>query len=66
MGDRYELVRRARGKETVVDTGSLPRMRARLRELRASTRGGRVSGRKHNRYTVLYEVRKSGVYSTAV
>ena len=28
MGDRYELVRRARGKETLVETGSLSRIRA--------------------------------------
>jgi hypothetical protein len=61
VGDRYELVRRARGKETLVETGSLSRLRARQRELRASTRGGRVSGRNQNRYTVACEIKLADV-----
>ena len=52
----YELVRTARGKETVVDEGSLPKLNNRLKQLRASTRKG-VSGRGGQKYAVSYKVR---------
>ena len=38
----YEVVRVARGRAEVVDAGPLPKMLAKLRELRQSTRRGAV------------------------
>ena len=53
---KYEIVRRARGEESVEASGDLPKMRRRLAQLRASTQSG-VSGRKGRKYPVSYELR---------
>ncbi len=58
MGETYEIVRTARGKSSIVDAGSLQKMNARLKHLRASTHGGRVSGRGGKKYSVTYELRQ--------
>jgi hypothetical protein len=55
---KYEIVREARGKKTVLDSGALPKMRDRLRQLRRSTRAG-VSGRGGKKYAVTYQLRET-------
>jgi hypothetical protein len=57
-GHTHEIVRTARGKSEVVESGPLPKMRDRLKQLRAATRGGRVSGRGGKKYSVSYELRE--------
>jgi len=54
---KYEIVRESRGKRTVLESGALPKMRDRLRQLRQSTRAG-VSGRGGKKYTVSYQLRE--------
>lgn len=50
-----KLIRRARGKETVVSEGSQSELRRRMVALRQSTRGG-VSGRGGKKYPVEYRI----------
>lgn len=54
---KYEIVRRARGKENVLTSGALPKMRDRLRQLRRSTQSG-VSAHGGKKYAVRYELRE--------
>ena len=54
---KYEIVRFARGKKTVLESGTLPKMRDRLRQLRRSTQAG-VSGRGRKKYSVAYQLRE--------
>ena len=54
---KYEIVREARGKKTVLESGALPKMRDRLRQLRRSTQAG-VSGRSGKKYAVTYQLRE--------
>lgn len=54
----YEIIRIARGKETVEAIGSLKKMRALRRQLRTSTMRG-ASGRMGRKYPVKYILRKS-------
>jgi hypothetical protein len=51
----YAIVRTARGKRSVVATGSLPKMNRRLKQLRASTTRG-VSGRGCAHYKARYDI----------
>jgi len=51
----HVIVRTARGKRKVVDTGSLPKMNSRLKQLRASTARG-VCGRGHKKYKATYKI----------
>jgi len=53
----YEIVRKARGKETIEDSGDLAKMNKRIKELRKSTRKG-VSGRGGKKYSVEYSLRE--------
>lgn len=53
MSRVFDLLRTARGKTTVVDSGPLRKMRLRLIELRKSSRSG-VSGRGGKKYPVEY------------
>jgi hypothetical protein len=53
-----KLVRIARGKETVLEEGSLSKLTNRLKQLRGSTRKG-VCGRGGKKYPVHYEIKKS-------
>lgn len=53
----YEIVRIARGEETVIESVARTKMQARLRELRQSTRRG-ASGRGGKKYAVAYRLRK--------
>jgi hypothetical protein len=53
---KYEIVRKAKGRESVVAEGSLPKMNSRIKELRQGTRGG-VTGRRHRGYSVSFELR---------
>ena len=53
----YVIVRTARGRKTIVDSGSLPKMRRRLKQLRTSTTRG-VCGQGHKRYRTVYEIEK--------
>lgn len=50
-----ELVRIARGKRTVIETGDRKKLNARLKQLRSSTTRG-VSGRAGKKYSVTYEI----------
>jgi hypothetical protein len=59
VSDRYEIIRIARGKTEVVESGPRSKMTSRLRQLRSSTRGGRVSGRMGRKYNVRYELREA-------
>ena len=52
-----KLVRIAKGKETTVMEGDRPKLNARLKQLRASTRAG-VSGRNGKKYQVRYEIKE--------
>jgi len=52
---KYSILRIARGKRRVVETGSRSKMNDRLKQLRTSTKG-KVSGRGPARYTVRYEL----------
>jgi hypothetical protein len=58
MGEKFEIVRTARGRSEIIDAGSRQKMNQRLRALRASTHGGRVSGRGGKKYSVTYELRQ--------
>jgi hypothetical protein len=51
----HQIIRLARGKETLIDEGSRPKMLDRLKQLRSSTRSG-VSGRTGNKYSVTYKI----------
>jgi hypothetical protein len=53
----YEIVRIARGRETVVESGPRTKLQARLRELRQSTQRG-VSGRGGKKYAATYRLRR--------
>lgn len=54
---KYEIVREARGTKAVLESGALPKMRDRLRQLRQSTQAG-VSGRGKKKYAVTYQLRE--------
>lgn len=58
MARCHEIIRQARGKTTVEDRGSLDKMNDRLKQLRSSTTGGKVSGRGHHKYRVVYSIRE--------
>jgi len=51
----FNLVRIARGKRTVVETGTHGELQNRLKQLRSGTRKG-VSGRGGKKYPVRYEI----------
>lgn len=53
---RYQVIKKAKGQETVEDTGDLRRMRRRLQELRSSTVGGKSSSRGSGPYKVEYRL----------
>lgn len=57
---KYQIKRTARGQESVVATGSQRQMRARLRQLRASTIRG-VSGRGGKKYRATYTLEPVGI-----
>ncbi len=50
-GELFDLV-------IIIDAGSRQKMNQRLRALRASTHGGRVSGRGGKKLSVTYEMRE--------
>ena len=50
-----QIIRIARGKETVVDEGSRSKINDRLKQLRKSTERGRVCGRG-KKYAVKYRL----------
>ena len=54
----HNLVRIARGKETVVKIGTYGELNNRLKQLRGGTRKG-VSGRGGKKYPVRYEIRST-------
>ena len=56
----YELTRMARGRTSVIDTGSRQKMNDRLRKLRGSTRNG-ASGRGGKKYSVEYAIKAKEV-----
>ncbi len=51
----FNLVRIARGKSTVIETGTYGELQNRLKQLRGGTRKG-VSGRGGKKYPVRYEI----------
>ena len=51
----HQIVRIARGKREVVETGSFGKLTNRLKQLREGTRKG-VSGRGGKKYPVRYEI----------
>ncbi len=51
------IIRIARGKESVVESGSRSKMNDRLKQLQKSTRGG-ASGQGGKKYSVKYELRE--------
>lgn len=58
MGKKYQLMRRARGRTTVEDSGDRSRMHDRLKQLRNSTRHG-VCGQGHKKYKAEYWVEEA-------
>jgi len=57
--EKYNLVKIARGKTEVIDTGNhLPKLNNRLKELKKSTKNG-VSARGGKRYRVEYKIVKN-------
>ena len=51
----YQIVKIARGKREVIETGNLRKLNNRLKQLRSSTRGG-IVGRHAHKYPVRYEI----------
>lgn len=50
-----QLVRIAKGKRYIIETGSRKKLQARMKQLRSSTMRG-VSGRTCNKYRVEYKI----------